>query len=155
MAAGVEPGDRAAIWAPNISEWIVAALGLHSAGGVLVPLNTRFKGHEAGDVLERSGARLLFTVTDFLDTDYVALLREALGPASDERPVEGSRDLERVVVLRGATARGRRARGPTSSRGGDAVDSAEADARAAGRRAGRPLRHPLHLGDDRDSPRAS
>ncbi|OWY60385.1 hypothetical protein B7486_69470, partial [cyanobacterium TDX16] len=33
MAAGIEPGDRAAIWAPNISEWIVAALGILGAGG--------------------------------------------------------------------------------------------------------------------------
>src|SRR5262245_44815975 len=46
LAAGIEPGDRAAIWAPNIWEWIIAALGLHAARGVLVPLNTRFKGNE-------------------------------------------------------------------------------------------------------------
>src|SRR5687768_906690 len=51
LAAGIEPGDRAAIWSPNIWEWIVAALGLHAAGGVLVPLNTRFKGNEAAYVL--------------------------------------------------------------------------------------------------------
>ena len=43
-ARGLEPGDRVAIWAPNLWEWIVAALGLQSAGGVLVPLNTRLKG---------------------------------------------------------------------------------------------------------------
>ncbi len=105
IAAGLEPGDRAAIWAPNISEWIVAALGLHSAGGVLVPLNTRFKGHEAGDILERSGARLLFTVTDFLDTDYVVLLRDALGGPGGGRPVAALPGLEQIVVLRGAIAR--------------------------------------------------
>ena len=81
VAAGLEPGDRAAIWAPNIAEWIVAALGLHSAGGVLVPVNTRFKGHEAADILDRARVRLLFTVADFLDTDYVGLLRgAAVGP---------------------------------------------------------------------------
>ena len=32
MAAGVVPGDRVAIWAPNGLAWIVAALGAHSAG---------------------------------------------------------------------------------------------------------------------------
>ena len=51
LAAGIEAGDRVAVWAPNLVEWIVAALGAHSAGAVLVPLNTRFKGHEAGDVV--------------------------------------------------------------------------------------------------------
>ncbi len=44
VAAGVARGDRVAIWAPNHWEWIVAAIGLQSAGAVLVPLNTRFKG---------------------------------------------------------------------------------------------------------------
>jgi len=129
MAAGIEPGDRGAIWAPNISEWIVAALGLHSAGGVLVPLNTRFKGTEAGYVLERSGAKVLLTVTDFLDTDYVALLRDAKGAAVGERPVEGLPGLEQIIVLRGELADG------TGSwadflRGGDTTDTAAADARA-------------------------
>ena len=44
IAAGLQPGDRAAIWAPNIYEWIGAALGILGAGGVVVPINTRFKG---------------------------------------------------------------------------------------------------------------
>ncbi|MFN2545027.1 MAG: FadD3 family acyl-CoA ligase [Actinomycetota bacterium] len=76
-SAGLEPGERAAIWAPNIHEWIVAALGVVSAGGVLVPINTRFKGDEAAYILEKSGARLLFTTTGFLGNDYVGMLRSA------------------------------------------------------------------------------
>ena len=77
LAAGIQPGDRVAVWAPNSLEWIVAALGITSAGGVLVPINTRFKGSEAGFLLERSGARALYTVRGFLDTDYPALLAAA------------------------------------------------------------------------------
>jgi acyl-CoA synthetase (AMP-forming)/AMP-acid ligase II len=78
VAHGVEPGDRVAIWAPNSLRWIVAVLGLFEAGATLVPVNTRFKGAEAAEILERSGARVLFTVTDFLGTDFVAAL-EATG----------------------------------------------------------------------------
>ena len=92
IAAGLAPGDRAAIWAPNIHQWIGAALGILGAGGVLVPINTRFKGAEAAYVLAKSRARILFTVTDFLDTDFVALLRDAHGDLPD---------LDRIVVLRG------------------------------------------------------
>ena len=80
MAAGLEAGDRVGVWAPNIAEWVVAAFGALGAGGVLVPLNTRFKGAEAAFVLGRSGARFLCTVNGFLGTDYVALLRDA-GPS--------------------------------------------------------------------------
>ena len=82
IALGIQPDDRVAVWAPNIAEWVVAAIGLQAAGGVLVPLNTRFKGREAGYVLQKSGARMLLCTREFLDTDYVALLEEAHGPAT-------------------------------------------------------------------------
>jgi len=77
VASGVEAGDQVALWAPNSPEWIVAVLGLFQAGAVLVPVNTRFKGVEAADILARSRARALVTVTDFLGTDYLALLEAA------------------------------------------------------------------------------
>ena len=69
MASGIEAGDRVALWAPNCWEWATAALGVHVAGGIVVPINTRFKGREAAYVMEASQVRVLFTVTDFLDTD--------------------------------------------------------------------------------------
>ena len=75
--SGVERGDRVAIWAPNCAGWIVAYLGLSTAGAALVPINTRFKGAEAAEVLTRARARALVTVTDFLGTDYVAALRDS------------------------------------------------------------------------------
>jgi acyl-CoA synthetase (AMP-forming)/AMP-acid ligase II len=46
-----------AIWAPNCAEWVVALLGLQSVGAVLVPLNTRYKGVEAADILGAAGPR--------------------------------------------------------------------------------------------------
>ncbi|MBU6216217.1 MAG: AMP-binding protein, partial [Acidobacteria bacterium] len=64
LATGVEHGDRVAIWAPNCWEWVVVALATHHVGGVLVPVNTRYRGTEAAELLERSSARVLFTVTD-------------------------------------------------------------------------------------------
>ena len=74
VASGIEPGDRVAIWAPNCTEWVVAVLGIFAAGAVVIPINTRFKGAEARYVLDRGDARLLFTVSDFLDTNYVEML---------------------------------------------------------------------------------
>ncbi|MEU7605168.1 FadD3 family acyl-CoA ligase [Streptomyces sp. NPDC041003] len=99
IAAGVEPGDRVAVWAPNTLEWIVSALGAVSAGAVLVPLNTRFKGAEAAYVLRRSRARLLFVTGTFLGTSYVASLRRAAGEGPGAGPLRGLPHLEQVVVL--------------------------------------------------------
>ena len=92
VESGVEPGDRVAIWCFNCTDWVVAVLGIFAAGGVLVPVNTRFKGTEAADLLSRSRAKVLVTVTDFLDTDYVALLASS-GAALP--------DLATTVVVRG------------------------------------------------------
>ena len=75
--AGVAPGDRVGLWAPNSIEWVIAALGLLAAGGVLVPINTRFKGDEAAYLLEKTRATALVSAGEFLGTDYVALLRAA------------------------------------------------------------------------------
>lgn len=68
--AGVGKGERAAIWAPNSAEWIIAAFGLLAAGGVLVPVNTRFKSEEAADIIARSGAKVVLVQKDFLGLDY-------------------------------------------------------------------------------------
>jgi len=76
-AIGVGPGVRVALWAPNSARWVLAALGVLGAGGVLVPVNTRFTGPEAAYVLEKSGAGTLVVVTDFLDQDYLGMLRDA------------------------------------------------------------------------------
>ena len=71
IETGLKAGDRVGIWAPNTWEWVIAALGVHIAGGVLVPINTRFKGKEASYVMTKANVSLLFTVTDFLETNYV------------------------------------------------------------------------------------
>ena len=89
LAAGVEKGDRIAIWAPNIFEWILAAIGAQSLGVVLVPINTRWKGPEVAYALNLSKARLLFTVGEFLGQAYPAMLAEQALP-----------HLERTVLLR-------------------------------------------------------
>ena len=90
MAAGLAQGERIAIWAPNIYQWIIAAIGAQSVGVVLVPLNTRMKGAEAGYILRASQSRLLFTVADFLGVNYPALL------ALEELP-----ELRNTILLEG------------------------------------------------------
>ena len=81
LAQGLRKGDRIAIWAPNSLEWIVATIGAQSVGGIVVPLNTRLKGREAGYVLARSGARILCTVGEFLGVRYPELLSGESLPA--------------------------------------------------------------------------
>ncbi|MCV7290127.1 fatty acid--CoA ligase family protein [Mycolicibacterium wolinskyi] len=79
VALGVQPGDRVAIWSPNTWHWVVACLATHYAGGVVVPLNTRYTASEATDILARTAAPLLIAAGKFLGADKTADLdREAL-----------------------------------------------------------------------------
>ncbi|MGE0387409.1 MAG: FadD3 family acyl-CoA ligase [Gammaproteobacteria bacterium] len=118
IAAGIAKGDRVAIWAPNIHEWILCAMGLQTIGAVLVPVNTRYKGEEAGDVLRRSNARMLFTLESFLGVNYPALI------AGESLP-----DLQRTVLLRRTDGSGTDWQAFLAS--GDAIPEAQVDARAA------------------------
>ncbi|MBU6393056.1 MAG: FadD3 family acyl-CoA ligase [Sphingomonadales bacterium] len=88
LTSGISHGDRIAIWAPNTREWILAALGAQTVGATIVPLNTRFKGSEAADILRRARVKLLFAPKDFLGQDYGALL------AAEDLP-----DLAEVIAI--------------------------------------------------------
>lgn len=85
LAAGLGKGDRFAIWAPNMYQWVIAATGAQTIGAVLVPLNTRLKGPEAAYILRASGARMLFTVGDFLGVNYLQLLEGEALPELEQR----------------------------------------------------------------------
>lgn len=82
IASGIRPGDRVAIWGANSGLWVLAAIGLQMAGAVLVPINTRMKAVEAADIINRSGAKLVFSVGDFLKSDYPADLAKLFTPTA-------------------------------------------------------------------------
>jgi acyl-CoA synthetase (AMP-forming)/AMP-acid ligase II len=129
VSVGVARGDRVAIWAPNGLGWIVAALGAHSSGAAIVPINTRFKGEEASFVLAASKAALLVTTVGFLGADPVGMLRAA----GAELP-----RLRRIVLLEGSAQPAEAPQGVAVETWrefearGDAVSAAAAAERARG-----------------------
>jgi len=115
---GIEKGDRVAVWAPNCAEWIIAAFGLLTAGGVLVPVNTRFKPEEAADIIGRSGAKAVLVQKGFLGLDYTApagvpvidLKSDFLSSGSPfHRDVDGT-DISDIIFTSGTTGRPKGAR---------------------------------------------
>jgi acyl-CoA synthetase (AMP-forming)/AMP-acid ligase II len=113
---GIRRGDRVALWAPNSADWITAAFGLLAAGGVLVPVNTRFREAEAHDVVRRSGAKALLVRQGFLDREFTAPDGVPLidlptsgflasGPPMTGEPDVGPDDLSDIVYTSGTTGR--------------------------------------------------
>jgi HIP---CoA ligase len=86
VASGIKPGDRVAIWSPNTHHWVLAGLGALCAGATLVPVNTRFTGPEALDVVGRSRVSALFVAGPFLGADRQALLAAAAAEAGLHLP---------------------------------------------------------------------
>ncbi|WP_256388925.1 FadD3 family acyl-CoA ligase [Mycobacterium sp. 1423905.2] len=110
---GVGKGDRVAVWAPNSAEWIIAAFGLLTAGGVLVPVNTRFKAEEAGDIIARSRVKAVLTQQGFLGQYYAApagvpvidVKSDFLSSGAPfERAVSGT-DVSDIIFTSGTTGR--------------------------------------------------
>jgi acyl-CoA synthetase (AMP-forming)/AMP-acid ligase II len=91
IAAGLQEGERVCLWAENSADWIVACLGLQAAGGILVPLNTRFRGEEAIFITARAKAVMAVVSDGFLGFDYAGALANGNLPG-----------LRRIVPLGGA-----------------------------------------------------
>lgn len=76
MACGVQRGERVAVWATNVPEWVILQFALAKIGAILVTVNTALRAHEVDYLLRQSEAATIFTVRGFKDVDYVKALRE-------------------------------------------------------------------------------
>jgi fatty-acyl-CoA synthase len=65
LRAHFEAGERVAVWAPNIPEWVMLEFGCAMAGVVLVTVNPAFRAHELQYVLTQSRSAGLFVVPEF------------------------------------------------------------------------------------------
>lgn len=77
MAAGVARGDRVAVWATNVPEWIVLQFALAKTGAILVTVNTSLRAREIEYLLRQSETSTLVTIAGFKGVDYMAEYRES------------------------------------------------------------------------------
>jgi acyl-CoA synthetase (AMP-forming)/AMP-acid ligase II len=71
-----EKGDRVAVWAHNIPEWVMLELGCAMAGIVLVTVNPAYQRHEVAYVLQQSRAVGLFVVPGFRGNPMLSVAQE-------------------------------------------------------------------------------
>ena len=99
IASGLQPGERVAVQAPKTPEAVMLYLAVLMAGGVYLPLNTAYTGHEVRYFLDDAAPQLFVT-------DAVALAREAEGAKPLAKPVErADGDLAAIVYTSGTTGR--------------------------------------------------
>lgn len=76
LLARFAPGERVAVWAPNLPEWILLEFGAGLAGVVLVTINPAYQRHELAYVLDQSGAAGVFLLREWRDNPMRAALDE-------------------------------------------------------------------------------
>jgi fatty-acyl-CoA synthase len=80
---GVQPGDRVALWLPNVAAWLATFFACAQLGAIAVSVNTRFRSHELADILRRSRSRVLLFWPEFKGIDFAGILA-----ACDPRALE-------------------------------------------------------------------
>ncbi len=65
LTARFAPGERVAVWAPNLPEWVILEFAAGLAGLVLVTVNPAYRPTELAYVLKHSGAAGIFLVPEF------------------------------------------------------------------------------------------
>src|SRR5207248_215507 len=68
-------GERIAVWAQNIPEWIMLEFGAGMAGMVLVTVNPAFRAKEVQYVLKQSRASGVFVVSSFRGNPMLETVR--------------------------------------------------------------------------------
>ncbi|MCY4590627.1 MAG: class I adenylate-forming enzyme family protein [Alphaproteobacteria bacterium] len=87
LAIGVRPGDHVALWLGNSADWVLIAFAVFRIGGVLVPLNTRFRARDMAYVLAQSDSSFLIAESRSGPIDYMALIREVVRLPRAAEPV--------------------------------------------------------------------
>jgi crotonobetaine/carnitine-CoA ligase len=126
LSLNVAKRDRVAILLPNCVEFPYAWLGANMIGAVMVPVNARFVENEIKYILEHSGAKILVTSNEYLQTvenirnelPALATVLNIDGPAQNAVPfadlltntpdlapveIEGGKDLAVILYTSGTT----------------------------------------------------
>src|SRR5690349_4184188 len=81
---GVGPGDRVALWLPNVPAYPILYFACVRLGAIAVAVNTRYRAVEVSDIVGRSGAKVLACAPGFRRIDFLSILAE-IEPAALER----------------------------------------------------------------------
>lgn len=80
---GVGPGDRVALWLPNVPAYPILYLACIRLGAIAVAVNTRYRAVEVADIVRRSGAKVLACAPGFRRIDFLSILADVEPDALD------------------------------------------------------------------------
>ncbi|KAK5645292.1 hypothetical protein RI129_006592 [Pyrocoelia pectoralis] len=75
---GLEKGDKIALWAPNVLEWIVAFFAAVRAGLITVALNPNYQAPELKHALNTTGAKVLICLDKYKALNFYGTLQRLI-----------------------------------------------------------------------------
>jgi fatty-acyl-CoA synthase len=81
---GVGPGDRVALWLPNVPAYPILYFACARLGAIAVAVNTRYRAVEVADIVSRAGAKVLACAPGFRRIDFLSILAD-IEPAALDR----------------------------------------------------------------------
>lgn len=82
-----KPGERIAVWAQNIPEWVMLEFGAGMAGMILVTVNPAFRAKEVEYVLKQSRSAGIFVVRGFRGNPMLETVQEVATNCPDLREI--------------------------------------------------------------------
>jgi fatty-acyl-CoA synthase len=83
------PGERVAIWAPNIPEWIMMEFACAMSGVIMVTVNPAFQSEELAYVLKQSRCAGIFVTPEFRGNRMLKAVQEVQGECPELREIVG------------------------------------------------------------------
>lgn len=106
MALGVGPGDKVAVWLNNMPQWIFLMFAIAKVGGIIVPLNTRYRNADFAYSMQASDSCFLFAQDRSGPVDYHAMIADAIPGLATGNAGAAFPALRQVVMLSTTTRAG-------------------------------------------------
>jgi fatty-acyl-CoA synthase len=78
IGMGIKKGEKIALWATNVPQWVLLQLGSAKMGAILVTVNTAYQSSELEYLLKQSDSVALFLVENYKQLDYIDTLSRVL-----------------------------------------------------------------------------
>jgi len=103
LSMGIKKGDHLAVWATNRPEWVLLVMAAARLGVVLVTVDPADRPQDLVFALPHSGAKALFLVDRFKNTDYFGMIVDICPELARAEPgsleAEHSPDLRWIVSM--------------------------------------------------------
>ena len=87
MAIGAEIGDKIAIWANNVPEWLYTQFGTGKMGAIMVTVNTSYRSFELEYLMKQSDSSALILIGGVRDADeYIKVIYDVCPELKDCEP---------------------------------------------------------------------